>query len=258
MPPPGPYIICSSPRSGSTMLSFALEDTRVAGCPREYFGPRLESGYARSWSLPKKYSLRAFIDAIVTHSMTANGVWALKIHLYDLVPVLERAKEEFGPSLEERALLQACFPDARYIFVHRQDRVRQAISFLRAMDSMEWVRHRGEPVADRMQRLEIDLDRIDPMVSLFAEQEDQWRAFFSRNDLTAYEVVYEDLVRDYDAVLLGALDHLGVRPWEGLLPIRPPRTERQSDHLTEVAMANYREREARSRGDLSIAGAARH
>jgi LPS sulfotransferase NodH len=185
-------------------------------------------------------------------------VWALKIHLYDLVQVLERAKEEFGPSLEERALLQACFPDARYLFVHRQDQVRQAISFLRAMDSMQWVRQRGEPVAGQMQRLEIDPDRIDPMVRLFAEQEDQWRAFFSRNALTAHEIVYEDLVRDYDVVLQGALDHLGVRPPEGLLPIRPPRTERQSDHLTEVAMANYLERDAGSKGGISTAGTAQH
>ena len=71
-------------------------------------------------------------------------------------------------------------------------------------------------------------------------------------------VRYEDLVRDYEAVLLGALDHLGLRPREGLLPIRPPRTERQSDHLTEIAMANYRGRDARSRDRLSLAGAAQH
>jgi LPS sulfotransferase NodH len=142
---PDRYCVVSSlPRSGSTLLSYALEDTGLAGRPREYFGPRKESGYARKWSLPRQYSLRSFLKATAASSMTANGVCAVKIHLYDFLQVLERASTEFGSSLDERELLEICFPGARYIFVRREDRVRQSISFLRAMDSMQWQRLHGE------------------------------------------------------------------------------------------------------------------
>jgi LPS sulfotransferase NodH len=184
---------------------------------------------------------------MATNSLTANGVCAVKIHLYDFLQVLERARTEFGSSLDERELLEICFPSARYIFVRREDRVRQSISFLRAMDSMQWQRLRGEQASERMERLEIDLDQIDQLVKVFTDQEDQWRGFFARNDLTAYEVVYEDLVRDYERITLGALEHLGITS-PAKLQLGPPRTIRQSDHLTERAVAMYTERFGRTAG----------
>jgi LPS sulfotransferase NodH len=178
---------------------------------------------------------------MASNSMTSNGVCAIKIHWYDFVKVMHRAREEFGGSLSEHDLLETCFPGLRCIFIRREDRVRQVISFLRAMQSMQWRRMADEPVSERMARFKIDLDQVDPLVRVFAEQEAQWREFFSRNGLPACEVVYEDLVRDYETTTLDALDHLGVTRPAGLR-LGPPRVVRQSDELTERAVAMYLER----------------
>ncbi len=40
------YLICATPRSGSTLLSQALSDTEIAGCPEEHFEVLLETAQA--------------------------------------------------------------------------------------------------------------------------------------------------------------------------------------------------------------------
>jgi len=173
--------------------------------------------------------------------MTPNGVLAAHIHLFDFLDVIGRARGEFGETLSERELLEACFPNPRCIFIRRADRVRQAISWLRAADSGQWLRLRGEPLSDRMARLDINLDEVDEWIHVFGEQESKWHEFFARNNLTAHEVVYENLVSDYQATVVGVLDYLGLMPGAGLR-LHSPRLEKQSDDLTERAVATYMSR----------------
>ena len=240
-PPDLSCVICSIPRSGSNLLSYALEDTGLAGRPREYFGTRNETGYAEEWGLPRRYSLRSYLKKLAANSATPNGVWGAHIHLFDFLDVIERAREEFGKTLSERELLEACFPNPRCIYIRRADRVRQAISWMRAGNSGQWLRLRGEPVSDRMARLDINLDDVDKWIQVFSEQESKWQEFFARNNLTAHEILYEDLVSDYQATVLGALAYLGLTP-RADLQLPPPRLEKQSDDLTERAAAMYMNR----------------
>src|SRR5437588_5266725 len=46
------YLVCATPRSGSTLLCEALEHTCLAGCPREYFEELKETGVPRR---PREY-----------------------------------------------------------------------------------------------------------------------------------------------------------------------------------------------------------
>jgi LPS sulfotransferase NodH len=50
------YLICSTPRSGSTLLSEALRNTGIAGCPEEHFEVLLETGQPRQ---PRDYFQRS-------------------------------------------------------------------------------------------------------------------------------------------------------------------------------------------------------
>jgi LPS sulfotransferase NodH len=243
-PPTLSCLICSMPRSGSNLLSYALEDTGLVGRPREYFGARNEIGYVEEWGLPRWYSLRSYLRKLVAESMTPNGAWGAHIHQFDFTDLIGRAREEFGETLSDRELFDACFPNPRCIFIRRADRVRQAISWLRAGDSGQWLRLPGEPVSDRMTRLDINFDEVDHWIQDFSEQESKWREFFARNNLSPHEVTYEDLVGDYQATVLGVLDYLGLKP-RADLQLPPPRLQKQSDDLTERAVAAYMNRTAR-------------
>ena len=50
------YLICATPRSGSTLLCSALEDTGIAGHPEEHFEVLLETGQPRQ---PRDYFQRS-------------------------------------------------------------------------------------------------------------------------------------------------------------------------------------------------------
>ena len=50
------YLICATPRSGSTLLCAALDDTGIAGHPEEHFEVLLETGQRRQ---PRDYFQRS-------------------------------------------------------------------------------------------------------------------------------------------------------------------------------------------------------
>ena len=52
MQPERSYLVCATPRSGSTLVCHALEETGVAGRPEEYFEALRHSGRPRR---PEEY-----------------------------------------------------------------------------------------------------------------------------------------------------------------------------------------------------------
>src|SRR5436309_6317988 len=127
------YLVCSVQRAGSWLLSHALEDTGVLGCPAEYFHRGDEPFCRGRWGAAGE---DAFLRAVQGKPVTGNGVWAAKImqnHLADAVARL-RAWRRLGlaPDVTERAVLEAAFPGLRYVLLRRQDKARQAISWWRA------------------------------------------------------------------------------------------------------------------------------
>jgi LPS sulfotransferase NodH len=216
-------------------------------------------------------------------AMTENGVTSVKLFLPYLSHLMHRARAEFGADFDENGLIEECFPNPRYIFLRRRDRIRQAISFMRAMNTTEFERKTAYPVAstecyagstdgnlggflhdadDRIRHAapgadpEPAMEKISSYVEAFTSQELQWRSFFKRNQVTAHEIVYEDLAADYQTTVLGALKFLGISPPPGLrLP--PPRTVRQSDDATEKMAARYDEYKVRVQAeaaDQSVTG----
>src|SRR3954453_9127877 len=62
MDPTRCYLVCATPRSGSTLLCHLLEDTGVAGRPKEYFEALRHSGVPRR---PHEYFDEAAHPALV-------------------------------------------------------------------------------------------------------------------------------------------------------------------------------------------------
>ena len=64
MTPDRSYIVCATPRSGSTLVCHALGETGVAGRPEEYFEALRHSGRPRR---PEEYFLGAEDPSIRDH-----------------------------------------------------------------------------------------------------------------------------------------------------------------------------------------------
>lgn len=125
--------------------------------------------------------------------------------------------------------MRGTFPAAQFVWLRRQDKVRQGISWWRADVTGQWAlrpdQQAAGPAADAA-----DVERIVRLVR-FAEQcEDGWRQWFASTGIQPCEVVYEDLARDRLTAVNKVLGFLHL-PLLGTLP--PVRYRRQADSLTE-------------------------
>lgn len=120
------YIVCSSPRSGSTLLSQALV-TMGAGNPGEYLNPALmgepEHGGPDRFMKPTP---TGYVERI-KQEHTVNGVFGIKTHYKDLM-----RHPEIGNNVS------GLFPHAKYISITRRNVLRQALSAARAAQTMAW------------------------------------------------------------------------------------------------------------------------
>src|SRR5690242_13142347 len=73
---PRACVVCTTPRSGSYLLSQALESTGCLGRPNEYFRGTDDDG--RWWSERLGVARPAdYVDKVVAQGSTANGVFGL-------------------------------------------------------------------------------------------------------------------------------------------------------------------------------------
>jgi trehalose 2-sulfotransferase len=253
------YLVCATPRSGSTLLCKALAQTGIAGRPEEYFEARRDTGHppaprdyftdARKGTdpflasgagpvAPEYSSLEGIADygdhvaRSLQRGTTENGVFGAKVmwgHLADL-SALARGEP---PELFDRL-----FGPPRYVWVSRRDRVRQAVSLWKALQTQAWAADDGdgaghEPV--------YSFEAIDHLRALIAAHDRAWMAFFDANGIEPLAVTYEQVAADLPGVVRSVLQHLDLDP-AAADGVRPPM-ERQADARSDEWVERY-ERDA--------------
>src|SRR5689334_13823653 len=136
------YVIATSPRTGSTLLTEALSATRVAGSPDEFFDihPKNEQNWASRFRIPAGAS---YIEHLQAATRTQNGVFGFKLHWHQM-PALSNRLLELRPEAEDLArrpvfdLLQERFPGIRFVWLTRRNKIAQAISYYRAAETNVW------------------------------------------------------------------------------------------------------------------------
>ena len=238
-------LVCATPRSGSTLLCALLDGTGVAGRPQEFFErlahsglPRQPREYFERVEDPKLLELLAPTDPgtpdpgdpipqALAEGTTANGVFAAKLmwtHLLDLAERLGRPADA--------ALLRERFPDPRYVHVTRRDKIAQAVSLWRAVQTRAW---RAGEVTDNGNAV-YHAGAIGYLAGQLSDHDDAWRRWFSANRIEPLTVVYEELAADTSGITSEVLDHLGVGPAE----IPEPPLRRQGDDRSARWVERYR------------------
>jgi LPS sulfotransferase NodH len=266
------YLVCATPRSGSTLLCEALEANGIAGRPREYFEALKETGLPRRpreyfWRLRSPEVLRLLppdtqlegdsqrvaswsrddyarhLDAALREGTTPNGVFAAKLMwgYFDDFLELMRGIPRFG-GMGDGSLLNAAFPELKYVFVSRSDKVRQAVSLWRALQTLVWRKTDGqpddEPLLDR--RVVYSFDAIDHLLDQLRRHEDAWRGFFFRIGQQPVSVLYEEVAGDLHGTVGRLLDELELEHPPSSAPVGE-LMGRQSDELSESWVQNYLE-----------------
>lgn len=230
------YLVCATARSGSNLLTDGLHATRRAGRPKQFFLPKFQDEYAAQHGLDAKADFAGYLRGVVAKTATSNEVFGFKVMGWQLEEFLGqmRSAGAFGGRNEREMLLNA-FPRLQCVQIIRENRLRQAISKARALQSGLWkVQEGNEALAEPR----FDADLIRRCIEDNQKDEETWRAFFQRNGFEPLVVFYEDLCADYSAVILRVLDFLCIRLPKGV-EIPAARTVRQSDELSREWEERY-------------------
>jgi len=228
------YLIFFTPRSGSYLLCEALTASGLAGFPGEHFSPSQMDRLAKRWGVSRPAD---YLEMLFRHLTTANGVFGAKVTWRHFGAFVAKARD-IGPcrDLPPAALASTQLPNLRYVWLTRRDKLRQAISFSKALQTGVWSAT-GPAMADGPDP-QYDPGSITALLQRIEDDEIRTRKYFSDNAIEPLTVVYEDFVARYEATCSDILKYLGVEPPEGFR-LAVPTLTRQRDSQTEEWTRRY-------------------
>ena len=264
------YLICSTPRTGSSLLCDALTGTGVAGRPEEYFQFRARTGFPRR---PQEYFEGAgdpeifeilgprtgvedvetrydpsrferyeqYLDWALGAGTTPNGVFGAKVmwgYFNGFVTGLRWALPGRRQRLPVPELVQSVFPNLTYIAVSWRDKVRQVVSLWRVLQTWSWSSDQkaARTAADH---LTYSHAAIAHLIRDIEEHELGWRSFFRERGVEPFDVVYENFAARYEDTIRDILRHLGM-PEAETVAIDQPTRRPQADDLSRRWAERYR------------------
>jgi LPS sulfotransferase NodH len=239
------YVVCAIPRSGSNLLTDGLHATRRAGRPKQFFLRGFEAGYAAKHALDPAHDYAGYVRGIVNAKTTSNQVFGFKLMSWYLDDFLGRLRETraFGDTAtSDLNLLRNAFPRLQFVHIVRRNKLRQALSKARAVQTNLWKvkdgsAARGEP--------RFDPELIERCLKEGEEQEKIWQNFFQRIGIEPFRVEYEKLCTDYEGTIRGVLNFLKIS-LPRRIRIGAPVTIKQSDEMSRA----WEERFLQERSDV--------
>jgi LPS sulfotransferase NodH len=147
-------------------------------------------------------------------------------------------------------LLGRVFPNLRYVRITREDKVRQAVSLWRAVQTQAW-QHDG---ADRDEAAEpvFSFRAINYLVRLLTAHDASWDAYFLGLGIEPLKLTYEELAEAHEPVIRRVLEHAGIEvPAD--LAVERPRLRIQADDLSEQWVQRVHEHLEALEGDVARA-----
>ena len=227
------YFICFTVRSGSTLLSNLLDDTGIAGHPKEHFNHNNSPDNPQGDTI---LNYGEFVSQTIQDT-TPNGVFGTKIGggmLHDFIPRIQTIDSIAGKPLD--AALNELIPNLQYIWLTRRNKVRQAVSHWMAIQSGRW--HSPDTISNPTP--EYIFDAIDHLVQELPIREAVWGDYFSDYKITPHIVVYEDYIRDMEGTVSGILDYLNIEI-PASFEMKAPKLKPTANALTEEWVQRYRE-----------------
>ncbi len=226
------YIVCSTVRSGSTLLCKTLEQLDRYGRPQEYFHRHTIQRLGLN-NNPDKFL--NYCHTICQDSLTHHGVFGVKMHWPQLLDFLSLARQ--SPQFqhqEDLAILDDFFPNLTFIYLRRRNITAQAVSAAIASQTGKWEKTKAlsdnskESREIRKNPLKFQPWRIYEWDKALQEHNRCWQNFFAENNLDYHETCYEDLVESFPQEMAQIVDYISVNSSEFLnkfeMPTKPQST----------------------------------
>lgn len=208
------YIVCSTGRSGSTLLCRVLKSLKCCGNPEEYFHHD-----TKITALKLKGDLDNFLnycDVVFQEGTTDNGIFGMKMHwwqMYDFLKITRRIS--IFQDKNDLEILNLVFPNLQFIYIWRQDILAQAVSTSIAMQTKVWEKGKNALNKNKIEHKEEIPIAFKPLEiydwkQKFKDQNRRWRSFFEENGLEHYELTYETLAENFEEEINNVLDFLRI------------------------------------------------
>jgi len=244
------YIIAGNPRSGTHLLADGLSATGIAGFPDERFVRPREKDLAlnnrgraflrptppEEAYIPQEDS--KFVRAVIETGTTANGVFGVTVHHFQLNDVARRVASYLGCSpLSAHQIFSMAFPNLSYVWLRRRDKVAQAVSWHKAAHSGQFVKIEGKQGAPRTGGAEFDYAAIRTYWSALRSADNGWQHFFLESEVRPYILYYEDLASNYEGTIRDVMKYLKLtdQPYT----VRPPRHQKVADAQSLAWIAQF-------------------
>lgn len=243
------YIICATPRTGSTLLCDLLASTGVSGKPDSYFMGEMDPAWRVDLGMPTSGNRQdpSFCAAELAAATAAGtggteifGLRLMKADLAALCALIDRVH----PGLDtDRQRLKAAFGDVLYIHLSREDKLAQAVSMVKAEQTGLW---HAAPDGREIERLTppadpvFDFDRIAAKLADLESHDAAWSEWFQQQGIDPLHIGYESLSKNPADYVTQICDTLGVQaPTPGTLK---PNVGKLADAVSLDWMRQFRAR----------------
>jgi len=226
---PRSYVLCGTPRTGSTLLCSLLCSTGVLGRPESYFREPDEVAWATRFGLSTEggrvRDYRAFVDAARSAGTSNNGVFGVRIMWGSLERMMEGLGQVSGKS--DLPILEEALGPLTFVHLRREDTAAQAVSWYRAEQTGYW--QQGDSITEEPHQ---DIARTRQLMETIRKHNAAWQAWFDAQGVKPHTVTYEQLVGDRRRVVQGIAAELAVELPGNWRPQSPHR--RQADELNRA------------------------
>ena len=234
------YFICTEPRTGGHFLGECLRNTGLAGYAGECFWKGNEQANFDAWGID---TYQEYIRKAFEMNTSDNGVFGVKVGMGEenwghfvnrLRSIQPRGKEAIG----EPELMAGTFPNLRYIHLTRRNKVRQAVSWWKALQTGIW--NWKQYTTQEPGQAAFKFTAIDHLIQELVMRETAWQEYFSKCGVTPFSVTYEDFARNDEKITKEILKFLGLMPSDRL-DFKERRQKRIADEINEQWVQRYRQ-----------------
>ena len=213
------YVICTSPRSGSTLLCHLLRETGVAGWPGSHFHEPSLDAWLDAYNL-KRDAFDSHLDAVtaavaagVAHGKGQTDLFGLRLQRHSFDFFTEQMAILYPDQSTDMARIEPAFGKTLFVHLTRANKLDQAISYVKAQQTglyhmapdgtvIESLSEPKEPVYDHA--------AIADRHAACVRMDEEWQAWFAQEGIAPLTVTYDGLSADPHGTVARILGALGI------------------------------------------------
>ncbi|WP_245453460.1 Stf0 family sulfotransferase [Aquibium carbonis] len=215
------YVLCTAPRSGSTLLCKLLAATGIAGRPGSHFHEPSLAEWLEDYDLPdvpgrsERDTVAAVFAAAIDKGRGGTPIFGLRLQRHSFAFFSEKLALLHREPAGDVARMRAAFGRTLFIYLTRADKVDQAVSLVRAEQTGLWHRAADGSELERTappREPAYHGEAISAAYERLLGYEREWAAWFDREGLAPLRLTYADLSADPAGTLARVLKALGLPP----------------------------------------------